>query len=169
MKTTTLREIKIVTALLATLAVPVVVSTWLKDEAALHSPISAEGLEELSRAYRENGIDKFQSSKRLLRKKVSFNLRNDEDPKAQMAAMNIAVYFFPELLHDSNLEKTYSLEHFKPLQEGIESAPGTESAQNNFEELRNEVWSYENPKQNEQGLSEYAAQMLKVYGALSWK
>lgn len=169
MKPTTLRDIKIVSSLLLLLAAPVMVSTWLRDEQAIHTPISAESLEGLASEYRQNGIGHFRSAKRLLGKKVSFNLKNDDDPQAQMAAMNIAVYLFPELLHDSHLEKRFSESTFKPLQEQIEASPGTPEAQQSFEELRNTVWSYENPKQNEQGLSEYAAQMLKVYGALSWK
>lgn len=165
----TLKEIKLVALLLGLLMVPVLISSWLREDVAIHTPISAESLDELATAYRKSGMEQFIGAKRLLGKKVSLNLRNDEDPKAQMAAMNIAVYLFPELLHDSNLEKQYAEEHIKPLQEKIEAVPGTSEAQTTFEELRNIVWNYENPKQTEQGLSEYAAQMLKVYGALSWK
>jgi len=169
MKPKTLKEIKVVALLLGLLIVPVLITSYVRENVSVQTPISADSLDELAQAYRKSGIDQFLSAKRVLQKRVSFNLRNDDDSKAQMAAMNIAVYMFPELLHETHLEKQYAEENFKPLQVKIESTPGTREAQDNFEELRNLVWTYENPKQNEQGLSEYANKMLKVYGALSWK
>jgi len=169
MNSRTLKEIRVVAILIALLMVPILITSYMKENVLLHAPISVESLSELAQAYRKDGITQFLSEKRVLQKRVSFNLTNDDNPKAQMAAMNIAVYMFPELLHESHLEKQYAEEHFKPLQEKIELDPGTRGAQDNFEELRNLVWNYENPKQNEQGLSEYANEMLKVYGALSWK
>ncbi len=169
MKPKTLKEIKVVALLLSLLMVPILVTSHMRENVSLHTPISAVSLDELAQTYRKSGIERFLDAKRTLQKRVSFNLKNDDDSKAQMAAMNIAVYMFPDLLHDTHLEKQYAEEHFKPLQDRIETVPGTREAQDNFEELRNLVWNYENPKQNEQGLSEYANEMLKIYGALSWK
>jgi hypothetical protein len=169
MKQNTLKEVKVVALLLGLLVLPVLITSYMREEVSVHAPISSESLDELAQAYRKSGIDQFFTVKRVLQKRVSFNLKNDDDSKAQMAAMNIAVYMFPELLHETHLEKKYAEDNFKPLQEKIEALPGTREAQDNFEELRNLVWNYENPKQNEQGLSEYANEMLKVYGALSWK
>ncbi|NBT57907.1 hypothetical protein EBT16_03890 [bacterium] len=169
MNSSLLKEIKLTSFLVALVLFPVLLTFLFQDHATINTPISPDSLEQLSKEFREGGVQQFLDAKHQLKRKVGHNLHNDKDKASQLAAMNLAVYLFPELLEDTHLEKDFAQQHFQPLQTKIESAPGTEQARQNFEELRNVVWTYENPKQDEQGLSDYARQMLKIYGALSWK
>lgn len=169
MRTGHLKELKLAAFLVAMVMVPVLFTFLVRQEVAINTPISPKSLEELSVEYRKNGMQQFFDAKTNLKRRVSRNLKDNNNHEAYFAALNVALYLFPELLDDENMEKDFAQKHLRPLQEKIESSPGSKEAQKNFEELRNMVWGYENPKEDEQGLSEYARQMLKVYGTLSWK
>lgn len=163
------QDLKIVGFLLGLISIPVAFTFYFRETTSIHTPISKQSMEELAQEYRNSGMDRFRAAKTLLKKRVSFNMKRDQDSKAQLAASNIAVYLFPDLLPENHFEKEFAMEQFVPHQKVIEDNPGTPIAQEHFEELRNIVWNYENPKQSEQGLSDYASQMLKIYGAMSWK
>ncbi len=168
-KQSTFKELKVVAILLVLVVIPVTTSLPFSEKQAITTPISSDTLDGLSKEYRSRGLKGFLDAKKRLRKQVSYQLDNDENPKAQMAALNIAVYFFPDLLPDNHLEKPFAEENLVPLQTRIEEGPGTSQARYYFQELRSLVWNYENPENNEQGLSEHAEKMLQVYGSLSWK
>lgn len=163
------QELRMVLILLVVVAIPVMVSYYLRTDFNTNIPISPRSLEQLSLEFKKQGIHSFLHSKKGLKRRVSFQLGNSKDPAAQLAATNIAVYLFPDLLPDDSFEKQFAQESFVPLQNGIEEKPGTQEAQLLFEELRARVWNYENPHNSADGLSEYADQMLKIYGSLVWK
>jgi len=163
------KELKIVAILLVMVVLPVTTSLFFVEKQAITTPISNETLDGLSKEYRISGLKGFLDAKKRLRRQVSYQLDNDENPKAQLAALNIAVYFFPDLLPDNHLEKPFAEDNLVPLQIKIEESPGTSQARYYFQELRSLVWNYENPENNEQGLSEHAEKMLQVYGSLSWR
>jgi hypothetical protein len=162
-------DIRLVLVLLSVVSVPVVVSFFFRSDLNTSIPISAKSLDQLSLDFKKQGIQSFLKSKKSLRKRVSSQIGNSQDPAAQLAATNIAVYLFPDLLPNDSFEKTIAEDSFTPLQNAIEQKPGTPEAQVLFEELRSRVWNYENPRNSADGLSEYADQMLKIYGTLVWK
>lgn len=164
-----LKELRLSLVLLSLVIIPVFTTLFLKEDFQTRVPLSAETLTNLESDFKSKGIHQFLKSKSKLKKQVSRMLRNDSDSSSQMAAMNIAVYFFPELLQPTHLERQFAMEHFSPLQEQIEAQPGTIEAQKYFQALKTTVWNYENPMQSEQGLSEFAEKMLNIYGAISWK
>jgi hypothetical protein len=165
----TFRELRLSLVLLSLVVVPVVLTLFLKEDFEARAPLSSEALGQLEMEFKNYGIEHFRKSKATLKNQVSRTLRNESDPSSQMAAMNIAVYFFPELLHHTHLEKQFAIEHFVPLQDKIEAQPGTLEAQKYFQALKTTVWNYENPMQTDHGLSESAEKMLDIYGAISWK
>jgi len=163
------REIKLVLILLVLVFIPVLASLYFTEERTVKAPVGADAFDSLSKEYEAHGIKAFLESRRRLKRQVSYNIKNDEDPRAQLAALNIAVYFFPDLLPENHLEKPFAEDSLRPLQVKIEESPGTSQAQYYFQELRTLVWNYENPANNTLGLSEHAEKMLHVYGSLSWK
>lgn len=165
----TFRELRLSLVLLSLVVVPVALTLFLKEDFEARAPLSSEALGQLETDFKTNGIVYFKKSKASLKNQVSRMLKNESDSSSQMAAMNIAVYFFPDLLHDTHLEKQFAKEHFAPLQEKIEAQPGTLEAQKYFQALKTSVWNYENPMQTDHGLSESAEKMLDIYGAISWK
>jgi hypothetical protein len=163
------QDIKLVLILISLISVPVLISLSVPQDNLIQVPISADTLDSLSQDYRKQGLEGYLKSKKSLKRRVSRQLENSKDPRVQLAATNIAVYLFPDLLPNDSFEKQLAEESFVPLQSEIEKSPGTSEAEALYEELRARVWNYENPKNSEQGLSEYANQMLKIYGALVWK
>jgi len=163
------QELRMVLILLAVVSVPVAISYYTRTDFDTSIPISSKNLEQLSQDFKKQGMRSFLQSKKTLRKRVSYQLRNSENQAEQLAATNIAVYLFPDLLPEDSFEKQFAEESFTPLQSGIEKQPGTPEAQKLFEQLRSRVWNYENPQNNSEGLSEYADQMLKIYSSLVWK
>lgn len=163
------RDLKLVLILLSVISVPVFVSFFVTQDNLINVPISSDTLDSLSQDYRKQGLEGYLKAKKVLKRRVSQQLKNAQDPSAQLAATNIAVYLFPDLLPNDSFEKQLAEESFVPLQSEIEKKPGSPEAQTLYEELRARVWVYENPQSTEQGLSEYANQMLKIYGALVWK
>lgn len=163
------QDLKLVLILLSVISVPVFLSFFVTQDSLINVPISSDTLDSLSQDYRKQGLEGYLKAKKVLKRRVSQQLKNKQDPSAQLAATNIAVYLFPDLLPNDSFEKQFAEESFVPLQTEIEKKPGSTEAQALFEELRARVWVYENPQSTEQGLSDYANQMLKIYGALVWK
>ncbi|NBX82411.1 hypothetical protein EBQ90_04905 [bacterium] len=68
---------------------------YFSETTSIQTPISKQSMEELAQEYRNSGMDRFRAAKTVLKKRVSFNMKRDQDSKAQLAASNIAVYLFP--------------------------------------------------------------------------
>ena len=53
------------------------------------------------------GYSQFHSDKKLLRSKIATILSSPQNEKEETYATNIALYLFPDLLPDSNLDRDY--------------------------------------------------------------
>lgn len=118
----------------------------------------------LEGSFRSEGIAGFLRKKELLKEEVTTAIAKG-DPRAEP----FAVYLFPELLPPSNFEKAVAEEQWVPLQARIEANPGTEESRQNFEEMRAQIWIYENPDQKHPVLSDTADEIVRLYATLSGK
>ncbi len=121
----------------------------------------------LLKSVNEGGYSKFQQDKSELKKYISTILNDPRNEDEETHASNIALYFFPELLSDSNFEKSAALELWAPFEIAIEKSPRTPEARMLFEIMKSNIWNYENPKMKNAGLSPHAQETLKVYHELS--
>lgn len=113
------------------------------------------------------GYSKYNKDKLELKKHISSVLAHPANEEEENNASNIALYLFPELLPDSNFEKSQALELWASLETEIEKHPRTPEARMVFEEMKSNIWNYENPKLNNVGLSTHAQETLKIYHELS--
>ena len=114
----------------------------------------------------QGGVAQFQKKKEDLRGEVAENLREVDSPDRDKAE-NIAVYLFPDLLEKDDFEKDVALDQWAPHEKKIESNPHSPESRQVFEEMKNNVWNYENPDRETPVVSDYATQVLKIYEALS--
>ena len=122
----------------------------------------------LDEIFETEGMAKFISSKQALREQLRSRLRaTDENDEAMMQANQIAVYLFPEILPETDFEKTAALELWAPYQNAIEAAPKTLDSRQKFEEMRANIWNYENPSKKVPVLSPVAMQVIKIYDVMS--
>lgn len=163
-----IKELKLSVVLIFLFMLPVMATYFLKEDLDTTIPISEGVLSDLETNFRQQGIEYYFKEKSRLKKRVSRALSNNSSPSQTLAATNIAIYLFPDLLEDTHIEKHFAVEHFLPLQEQIEAQPGTVEARKYFETLRRTVWNYENPRSDELGLSLEAEKMLKLFSALTW-
>jgi hypothetical protein len=136
-----------------------------RDAASLPIP---RGISRLEETFRRDGLKRYLDRKEALRAEVERVLArtSPQDPERRAAAQ-IAVYLFPNLLPETDFERSPSEEIFLPFEHAIENAPGTEQSQRWFEELRANVWNYESPSRTRPALSSAAQQTLRLYRALS--
>lgn len=113
------------------------------------------------------GYSQFHSDKKLLRSKIATILSSPQNDTEETYATNIALYLFPDLLPDSNFEKIVAVEQWAPLESAIEKKPRSQEARLLFDEMKSNIWNYENPKMDRSGLSLYASETLKIYHELS--
>lgn len=113
------------------------------------------------------GIAKYRENKSALRQHISLILANPSSDNEESEASNIALYLFPDLLPESNFEKTQAFELWAKLQEEIEKNPRTPKARMFFEEMKSNIWNYENPRMTNAGLSEDAQETIKLFHELS--
>ncbi len=113
------------------------------------------------------GYSQFHSDKKLLRSKIATMLSSPQNETEETYATNIALYLFPDLLPDSNFEKIVAVEQWAPLESAIEKKPRSQEARLLFDEMKSNIWNYENPKMDRSGLSLYASETLKIYHELS--
>lgn len=163
------QEWRLVLGLLTLLAVPVSFSYFFGTDLQIDVPVENDSISSLESVFRKNGLESFKTAKKSLRQRVSVQIKDAKNEKNRLAAMNVAIYLFPDLLPESRLDKQEAEDLFVPLQRAIEEMPGTPEAQARFEELRSNVWNFESPNSSTPVLSEQANQMLKIYGAMSWK
>lgn len=117
---------------------------------------------ELDQAFRKAGIEEFRKEKSRLKSQVSVAMAKDAS-----RAEPIAVYLFPELLPNEHFEKSVALEGWIPLQAQIEASPGTAESRASFEEMRAQIWIYENPDSKAPTLSQTAEEVVRLYDDLS--
>lgn len=122
---------------------------------------------DLHTVYEREGIEGFKRTKSELRSKVKDALDGDPDDPTTHAATNIALYLFPDVLGGDNLEKTEGTSLWGPMQEAIEKNPRGPDARIYFEEMRANIWNYENPDRNNPNLSQTAKQVIKIYEGMS--
>lgn len=127
---------------------------------------SLQAFSTLHEAYEQKGTEGFRQAKLTLRRQIA-NSKSSTNPEAQLASFNIAVYLFPALLPPDNFERQLAMELWAPLQEAIEKAPRTYHSRLWFEEMRANIWNYENADRRSPRLSEYASQVIRVYERLS--
>ncbi len=113
------------------------------------------------------GYSQFHSDKKILRAKIATMLSSPQNETEETYATNIALYLFPDLLPDSNFEKIVAVEQWAPLESAIEKKPRSQEARLLFDEMKSNIWNYENPKMDRSGLSLYASETLKIYHELS--
>lgn len=135
--------------------------SFFEREPATVGELSIPALHE---SFERQGISGFRRQKEILKANVSWGIEKN-DPKAEP----IAVYLFPELLPDEHFEKQAALDGWTPLERDIESRPGTEEARQSFEELRAQIWIYENPDSKSPALTDTASEVVKLYDRISQK
>lgn len=121
----------------------------------------------LASIYELGGIKQFQIKKSKLRRDVSRTLRANKAKRAQLIATNISLYLFPDLLPDENFEKQVALEQWLPLQQVIEKHPGAHQSRLKFEEMKSNIWNYENPDKAAPKISNTASTILHIYDVMS--
>lgn len=118
-------------------------------------------------AFQSGGIKEFTQRKGDLRSEVAKILKSDLENKERDRAENIALYLFPDLLGKHDFEREVAMDFWEPLEKQIEKSPNSKESRNHFEELKNNVWNYENPDRESPAVSEYASEVIRIYDALS--
>lgn len=121
----------------------------------------------LMNSINSGGYLKFQEEKARLRNHISRILENPRNSDEENHAANIALYLFPEILPESNFEKSEAIKLWASLEIGIEKQPRTSEARMLFEEMKSNIWNYENPRISNVGLSLHAQETLKLYHELA--
>lgn len=113
------------------------------------------------------GLPFFHERKSKLRRDVKRTLQSNKSQRAQLVANSISLYLFPDLLSDKNFEKNVAVDHWGPLQEAIEGQPGSYRSRLWFEEMKTQIWNFENPDKENPELSTTAGTVLKIYDLMS--
>lgn len=138
---------------------------------AFHRPLSSDvtlaNFDGLQDVYKKEGLDRFLEEKEKLKSRVTEQMSNPRDSDELNHATNIAVYLFPTTLPADDLERQVGEEDWGSLQTQIEKSPGTERSRELFEEMRANIWNYENPSRTLPELTAQAQQVLRIYKTLS--
>lgn len=137
------------------------------QETKFHGQPLEQSYSTLRLSVQQGGLIQFQSDKKELKQQILKILQSPQTEEEEINASNIALYLFPELLPDDHLEKRTALDYWAPLEAAIEKKPRTAEARMLFEELKSNIWNYENPKVNNVGLSMHAIETLNIYHELS--
>lgn len=121
----------------------------------------------LHEVYQQEGMQKFIEAKEALKQDISHVIDTSEDETVQNDATNVAVYLFPEVLSKNDFERPVALDDWAPLEAAIEKAPKTPQSRVLFEELRANIWNYENPEHTRPNLSATAKEVIRIYEELS--
>lgn len=128
---------------------------------------SMENFYTLDTSFLKGGISLYREEKKELKRNVSLLLSLSEENEVTRAAVNVAVYLFPDLLPKDHFEREVALENWFPLEHAIESHPKTDESRRSFEDLKAMIWNYENPSRTLPQLSDGAKQVIKIYDTLS--
>lgn len=115
----------------------------------------------------QGGMEQFHKKKNGLRQEVGKALESSDDTPERDRAQNIALYLFPDLLAKDDFERDVAMEQWYPQQKTIEEHPQSPESRRSFEELKNNVWNYENPDRQIPTISDYAESVIRIYDTLS--
>lgn len=124
-------------------------------------------LARLDQVYVREGLHGFLTEKELLKRQVIYTLRYADSPEGAHAATNVALYLFPETLPGDDFEREEAEALWVPLQKKIESDPLHPQSRTYFEQMRAQIWNYENPSRQAPQLSKYAKQVIHIYDVMS--
>lgn len=124
--------------------------------------VSSASIKGLTTKFTKEGIEGFSQHKALLKNDVRKALAGGNE-----SANSLAVYLFPDLLDDRDFERTAAMGSWAPLQSLIEANPNSPLGRTHFEEMRGEIWVYENPDHRQPELSETASEVVNLYDAIS--
>lgn len=156
----------------AFLTLVVGLSWWLVQYQRTSSPLGRASLGKFSTltdSLQKNGVESYLRDKETLKEMILDKLKSGDDDEDESAvqATQIAVYLFPEILPDEDFEKQAGMELWAPLQRVIESNPRTRESRQAFEEMRANIWNYENPSRDVPQLSPVAMQVIRIYDVMS--
>ena len=120
----------------------------------------------LEESFQHGGIREFLKQKENLKVSVRHDLKAKAKSK-QMAALNTAVYLFPELLTEGDLEADVGADLWLPMQKKIEEKPKSIESQKYYERMEAQIWNYESPSKENPQLTEQASQVLRIYKSIS--
>lgn len=129
--------------------------------------LAATNFFSLRDVYRQEGLQRYLEEKKVLKAQIQKALKNPSGDEEEVFASNVAVYLFPEVLPEWNFEKSVAMEQWATLQEAIEKAPRTQESRLWFEEMRANIWNYENPDRKVPNISHFAKETLRIYDDLS--
>ncbi|NBX69182.1 MAG: hypothetical protein EBR01_09505 [Proteobacteria bacterium] len=138
-----------------------------KPKAIFNDTALTDSYQMLMRSISSGGHVKFQENKQALKSRIASVLKNPKNEDEENHAVNIALYLFPEILPDTNFEKELAIELWGTFENAIEKRPRTSEARMKFEEMKSNIWNYENPRLTNVGLSFHAEETLKLYHELS--
>jgi hypothetical protein len=130
-------------------------------------PAPLRSFSTLHETYRKLGMERYLQEKQNLKVSVQRLLGEPAGSNEARAAMNIAVYLFPDLLADEVFERDQAKDLWQRQEEAIEHAPRTPESRLWFEEMRANIWNYENPDRSSPRISEYAEQAIRVFDVMS--
>lgn len=121
----------------------------------------------LKDTYLNGGITEYLDKKEKLKQQVASTLSKDSNSDEAVEAANIAVFLFPDVLPDNNFERQDAVELWLPSTQKIEAAPNTLESREQFEELKANIWNYENPDKQNPQLSAQAQEVIRIYDEIS--
>jgi hypothetical protein len=149
----------------ATLVFTTIIYFSSSNKAQLDFP---EGVfSQLPEIYTKQGLDKFLENKAVLKDWVTEALKHPERKTQWNFARNVSVYLFPESLSGEDFERDVALKQWYPLELAIEKGGKDPENRIRFEDLRADIWNYENPDREHPQLTIYASQVIRIYDALS--
>ena len=140
---------------------------YFRAESTVSWEVASETFYSLHDIYRVRGIGRFLEEKKQLRNRVAKVLEDKPGTEQGDVATNIATFLFPDLLPNSNFEKETANTLWAPFENAIEKEPRTPQSRRHFEEMRANIWNYENPNRIFPTLSPYAKQVIRIYDELS--
>ena len=120
----------------------------------------------LREIYQQEGFQKFLEAKETLKHDISHVIDTSDDEAAQNDATNVAVYLFPESWQRMTSKGRWLLTAGPRRSRDREiTSDTTEPCP--IEELRANIWNYENPEHSHPNLSATAKEVIRIYEELS--
>ncbi len=120
---------------------------------------------DLDDIYEQSGLGQLLATKEALKQATKFQITRSGG--VHLEATMLAVYLFPDLLADSDFEKVLALELWYPHQQAIERAPKGSQSRRIFEQMRANIWNYENPDRRHPKLSRIATEVIRLFDRIT--
>jgi hypothetical protein len=114
----------------------------------------------------EKGPLEFFKQKGLLKIQLQNILENIPEEKSE-GIYSMVLYLYPELLSDNDLEKTAAITLFKDVQTDIETEVSRMKKYKRMNDLRANIWNYENPSRENAKITQTAQNVLDLYEVLA--